>query len=83
MATEFGKSPQEMGGEASLHGTKISAAELQLYLKGVSYPVDKNRLIDHARSNNAPDTVMGVLRRLPDRQYTRPADIEEEFSKIK
>ncbi len=73
----------ERGGEASLHSEKVSAAQLQVYLKGIDYPANKQKIIDAAKSNNAPENVMSFLRRLPERQYTRPTEVEEEFSKMK
>lgn len=73
----------QKGGEASLRSKKVSAAQLQVYLKGMSYPANKQQIVDHAKSNNAPDNVMNFLRRLPERQYGRPTDIEQEFGKMK
>ncbi len=73
----------QKGGEASLHSQKISASELAMYLKGVSFPADKQRIIEAAKSNSAPENVMSFLNKLPDRRYQYPTDIEEEFSKMK
>lgn len=71
------------GGRASLHSEKVSAAQLQMYLKGIDYPVGKDEIIETARNNNAPDNVMGFLNRLPERRYQYPTDVEEEFGKMK
>jgi len=71
------------GGEAALHSEKVSAAQLQLYLKGIDYPANKRKVLDTARSNNAPQNVMGYLNRLPEREYKSPVVIEQEFSKLK
>ncbi len=73
----------QRGGEASLHSEKVSAAQIQVYLKGVDYPVNKQQLLEAARKNNAPDNVMQFLNRLPERQYTRPNEVEQEFGKMK
>ncbi len=73
----------QKGGEASLQSEKVSAAQLQLYLKGINYPANKQKIVQTAKSNNAPDNVMSFLNRLPDRNYTAPTEIEEEFSKMK
>ncbi len=70
-------------GEESMRSEKVSAAQLQVYLKGISYPADKEKLIQTAKSNNAPESVMTWLNRLPDRQYSRPTEVEEEFGKLK
>lgn len=71
------------GGRASLHSEKVSAAQIQMYLKGIHYPADKDTLIQTARNNNAPDNVMSWFERLPDRTYDRANHVEEEFGKLK
>ena len=78
-----GEAGGHKGGETSMHSEKVSASQLAMYLKGVSFPVDKQELINKVRSNGAPETVINMLNRLPGRQYTRPTEIEEEFSKFK
>ncbi len=70
-------------GEEPMRSEKVSAAQLQVYLKGIDYPADKQKLIQTARSNNAPESVMMWLNRLPDRQYSRPTEVEQEFGKLK
>ncbi len=73
----------QKGGEASLHSQKVSAAQIQVYLKGIDYPVNRQQIIEHAKSLNAPDNVMQFLNRLPERQYNFPTDVEQEFGKMK
>ncbi len=73
----------EKGGRASMQSQKVSAAQLQVYLKGIDYPVGKQELIKHAKSNGAPENVMSFLNRLPEREYRFPTDVEEEFGKMK
>jgi hypothetical protein len=77
------QSPQQKGGQASMTTHKVSAAQIQVYLKGIDYPVNKEQLVSHAQASNAPESVMIFLRRLPERQYTRPTDVEQEFGKMK
>ena len=73
----------EKGGEASLHTSKVSAAELQMYLKGINYPADKQKLVQTARSNGATQQVMEFIDRLPSQQYKSPIEVEKAFSGIK
>ncbi|MBI2868769.1 MAG: DUF2795 domain-containing protein [Chloroflexi bacterium] len=73
----------EKGGQASLRSSKVSAAQIQVYLKGIDYPVNKQQLVSHAKSNGAPENVMSFLNRLPERQYSFPTDVEQEFGKLK
>ncbi len=71
------------GGEAALHSSKVSAAELQLYLKGINYPARKRDLITAAKSNGAPSNVMDFINQMPEKQYGGPNMVEEEFSRLK
>jgi len=57
----------------------ISAADLQKYLKGVSYPATKDDLISAAQSNEAPDDIMNTLRSLPDKSFGGPQEVEMAF----
>ncbi len=62
---------------------KVSAAQLQVYLKGIDYPVNKQQMLDHARSLNAPQNVMSALENLPERHYNSPTEVEQEFGKTR
>ncbi len=73
----------EKGGQAALHTSKVSAAGLQMYLKGISYPADKQKLMQTARSNGATQQVMDFINRLPSQQYSSPIDVEKAFSHVK
>lgn len=70
------------GGEVSMNSAKVSAAEIQLYLKGIHYPVNKQKIIQTAKGNSAPDNVISFLNRLPEKQYQYPTDVEVEFGKL-
>ncbi len=80
MATQ---DPAEKGGQAALRSQKVSAAQIQVYLKGIDYPVNKQQLIDHAKSRGAPENVMAFMDRMPEREYKYPTDVQEEFGKMK
>ncbi len=73
----------QKGGEASLHSEKVSAAQIQVYLKGIHYPADKNKILETARKNSAPQNVMSFLNRLPSKDYNRANEVEIEFGKMK
>ena len=61
---------------------KAAAAQLHVFLGGMDYPAQKQQLIDHAKSKSAPQNVIQLLNRLPERKYDRSADIQREVSKI-
>ncbi len=78
-----GMDPAQRGGQESLRSEKVSAAQIQVYLSGVDYPVSKRELVDHAKMKGAPEKVMTWLNRLPERNYSRPNEVEQEFGKLK
>ncbi len=62
---------------------RVSASEIQLYLKGVSYPANKKDIVGAAQRNGAPSHVMDFINKLPEKQYGGPNMVEEEFGKMK
>jgi hypothetical protein len=73
----------ERGGEAALHSTKVSAAQFAQYMKGIDFPADREKIISVAKANGAPENVMAFMNRLPDRDYNRANEVEEEFGNLK
>ena len=63
--------------------THLSAADLQVYLKGMDYPAGRQDLITHARKNDAPETVIAALERFEERDYRSAADVSTEFGKVR
>jgi len=53
----------------------VSTAKVSQYLEGLDFPCTKQQCIDYARSHQAPQDVMDVLERLPDRQFFSMASI--------
>ncbi len=52
-------------------------------LHGIDFPADKQRLIEHARRNQADQDVVDVLARMPDTQYTSMADVFKGVGEVK
>jgi hypothetical protein len=46
------------------------------------YPAPKKSLVDNAKNREAPNDVMNVINKLPDKTYTSPIDITKEIGKI-
>ena len=44
-------------------------------LAGIGFPADRSKLIDYARKNNANDTLLEAMKKMPDEQYTSMADV--------
>ncbi|XHH07818.1 MAG: DUF2795 domain-containing protein [Candidatus Bathyarchaeia archaeon] len=49
---------------------------------GVHYPAEKNKLVNNAQGKGAPDDVMNLISKLPDKTYNSPIDITKEIGKI-
>ncbi|MCK8518201.1 DUF2795 domain-containing protein [Methanoculleus sp. 7T] len=62
---------------------RLSAADLQVYLKGMDYPAEKQDLISHARGQNAPEDVIATLEQFGERTYRSAADVSVEFGRVK
>ncbi|WP_250986612.1 DUF2795 domain-containing protein [Methanoculleus oceani] len=61
----------------------LSAADLQVYLKGMDYPAGKQDLISHARERSAPEDVIAALEMFGDRTYRSATDVSTEFGKVR
>jgi hypothetical protein len=60
----------------------VSPAIVEKYLAGIHYPAEKKTLVDKAQNNCAPDAVIDLLDKLPDKTYKSPIDITKEIGKI-
>jgi hypothetical protein len=58
----------------------ISPALLQRHLHKVAYPATRAELVAHARDEY--ERVVGALGQLPDRRYSRPADVSRAFAEV-
>lgn len=82
-AVKGGKIGGPKGGEAALHSEKVSAAQFAMYMKGMSFPAGKSEIVEKAMSNGAPENVLKFMNKLPERQYRRANEVEQEFGKMK
>jgi len=55
---------------------------VEKYLAGMHYPAGKAALISNAQNKAAPNDVMDLINKLPDKTYTSPIDITKEIGKI-
>jgi hypothetical protein len=46
------------------------------------YPAEKQKLVNNAQNKEAPEDVMNLINKLPDKTYTSPIDITKEIGKI-
>ena len=70
-------------GRARPSAAHISAADLQVYLRGIDYPAGRQDLVAHAQKNNAPESVITILGGFSDRTYRSAAEVSQEFGKVR
>lgn len=56
---------------------KSNPVNIQKHLAGVDYPASKEDLMDAAENNNADESVLNMLRMLPEKDYESPMDVNE------
>lgn len=61
---------------------KANPTEIERYIHGASFPADKNRLLQQARINQAPQDVINVLNKFEEKQYKSPIDISKELGRV-
>jgi len=55
---------------------------VEKYLGGMHYPAPKQNLVNNAKEKGAPNDVMNLINKLPDKTYNSPIDITKEIGKI-
>ena len=55
---------------------------MEKYLAGMHYPADKKNLVNNAENKDAPEDVMDLINKLPEKTYNSPIDITKEIGKI-
>ncbi len=63
--------------EKSETSEKASPAAIEKYLHGVDFPAEKNQLLQHAKKNQAPESVLKSIDGLPSKTYNSPIDISK------
>lgn len=54
--------------------------QIQKFLGGMDYPVDKDTILKTAKDSGADQPVLDALGNIPDRQYDGPNAISHELS---
>jgi hypothetical protein len=58
---------------------RVSPAELEKHLRGITYPAKKNDLVEKARENGASDEIVRALEDLPAEQFGGPQDVTKAY----
>ena len=59
--------------------TQASRVEVRIILRNVHFPLMKPNLIQQALKHGASREVIGVLKSLPDKEYTNAAEVSKWF----
>lgn len=61
---------------------KANPVQVQKYLGGINYPVNKADLTRYAEAHGADDNVRAVLQELPNQTFNSPKDVSEAIGKV-
>jgi hypothetical protein len=61
---------------------KVNPVQVQKYLGGLDYPVEKQDLLRRAEEQGADEDVRSTLERLPMDHFNSPNDVSEAIGKI-
>jgi hypothetical protein len=62
--------------------SKVNPIQIQKYLKGVDYPVNKQDLLDHAKQQGADENILSTLEQLSDEEFETPADVSKAIGQV-
>jgi hypothetical protein len=80
------ETPGTKGGRAA--ATSVSAATVAKVLSGIDFPKNKGELRDYAQKHMTqvevadPQGIIGVIDKLPDREYKNMADVEKSVGQV-
>jgi len=60
----------------------MNPIEIQKYLRGIEYPISRDKIISQAEASGAPEDILGWIKKLPPRDYRSPIDVTKELSLV-
>lgn len=60
----------------------VNPIQVQKFLGGVDYPIGKQELVEHAKSQGADEEVAATLEQLPFEEFNSPNDVSEAIGKV-
>ena len=61
----------------------MSPASMEKYLKGINFPVNKQKLVEQAKTNGAPNEVINTIQRLPEEKFNSSADVTKAYGQMR
>jgi hypothetical protein len=62
--------------------SRLNPIQVQKYLKGLNYPVQKKDILQKAKANGAEQMMLDRLQALPEQSYERPTDVTKAIGKL-
>ncbi|MFN8585795.1 MAG: DUF2795 domain-containing protein [Dehalococcoidia bacterium] len=62
---------------------EVNPINVQKFLGGIDYPVEKQQLVEHAQDQGADDEVGHALERPPMDRFNSPNDLSEAIGKLR
>jgi hypothetical protein len=63
-------------------GGMSTIASIAGYVQGIDFPKSKSDIVEYVREKNAPDKVIDVLEKLPDRYYESMSDLMKGVGQV-
>ncbi|MCL4383875.1 DUF2795 domain-containing protein [Patescibacteria group bacterium] len=60
----------------------LNPVEIQKYLKGINYPINKTDLIKAAQSSGAEPEIIDVLQKMPGDHFGGPNEVTQALSQV-
>jgi hypothetical protein len=60
----------------------VNPMQVKKLLLGLDFPTRRDRIISHAKSEGADNTILGLLNKLPNENYRTPSDISYAISDL-
>jgi hypothetical protein len=57
----------------------VTAADVEHAIRGISFPADRNDLVNQAESNRADSDIIDILKDLPGNKFKSPIDVSKAF----
>lgn len=58
-------------------------AKVSKSLKGIHFPADKEKCVEYARKNMAPDDVVSTLKKMPEGEYDSMAGVWHAVGQVR
>lgn len=69
------KTRHDDGSDTPIRNRTENMASVDEFIHDIDFPCSKADLLEYASGNGAPDEIMDILQRFPDKQYASTADL--------